>query len=85
MEAKLNRYGHPADHVAALLALIGTLAFAFAWPSANILVCALATGAVVAAGLIVLRRWLNLHASGPATSPYQSGRSSRWNVAVHRK
>lgn len=78
IEAKMNRYGHPADHIAAMLALAGVLTFAFTLPSANLAVYGLATAAVVVAGLIFLRRWLHLPDS--VRHPLKS----RWSVAGHR-
>jgi hypothetical protein len=55
--AGIPRYGHVADHVAAALALVAVLTFAFAWPSANVFLSVLAAVLMVAAlTTITLRR-----------------------------
>lgn len=74
----MSRYGHPADHIAALLALAGVMAFALAVPSENLPVCGLGAAAVVIAGLITLRRWLY------AGSHQHAHRHHPWSVASHR-
>lgn len=77
MEGQMNRYGHPLDFIAAALTLAGVLLFAFALDSRLVLVwCAVATGLVVMAGIIVLSRWLK--------SPAREHTSARRWVAAHR-
>jgi len=57
MEAKMRRYGHPADHAAAGLALASTVTFAFAWPAANVVLGGVAaTGMLGAVAITLIRR-----------------------------
>ena len=55
----MHRYFWPADHPAALLALVATAILAFAWPLENVPACVLAAVMmVVAAGIAI---WAHFH------------------------
>jgi MFS superfamily sulfate permease-like transporter len=55
MESKMHRYFWPADHPAALLALVATAILVFAWPSENVPACVLAAVMMVVAAGIAIR------------------------------
>ena len=55
MESKMYRYFWPADHPAALLALVATSILVFAWPMENVLACVLAAVVMVVAAGITIR------------------------------
>jgi MFS superfamily sulfate permease-like transporter len=55
MESKMHRYFWPADHPAALLALVGTAILFFAWPSENVPASVLAAVMMVVAAGIAIR------------------------------
>jgi hypothetical protein len=55
MESKMQRYFWPADHPAALLALVAIAILVFAWPSENVPACVLAAVMMVVAGGIAIR------------------------------
>ena len=55
MESKMHRYFWPAEHPAALLALVATAILIFAWPSENVPACVLAAVMMVVAGGIAIR------------------------------
>ena len=55
----MHRYFWPADHPAALLALVATAVLVFAWPSENVPACVLAAVMMaVAAGIAI---WAHFH------------------------
>ena len=54
----MHRYFWPADHPAALLALVATALLVFAWPSENVPACVLAVMMAVAAGIAI---WAHFH------------------------
>jgi hypothetical protein len=56
MESKMQRYFWPAEHPAALLALVATAILVFAWPMENVSACVLAAVMIVVAAGITLRR-----------------------------
>lgn len=51
----MDHYFWPADHPAALLALVAIAILAYAWPSENVPACVLAAVMVVVAAGITLR------------------------------
>jgi hypothetical protein len=54
VERKMHHYFWPADHPAAVLALVATAILVFAWPLENVAACVLAVVMmVVAAGITV--------------------------------
>ena len=55
MESKMYRYFWPADHPAALLALVATAILVFAWPSENVPACVFAAVIMVVAAGIAIR------------------------------
>jgi MFS superfamily sulfate permease-like transporter len=55
MESKMRRYFWPADHPAAMLALVATIILVFAWPLENVPACVLATVMMVVAAGITIR------------------------------
>jgi hypothetical protein len=55
MESKMHGYFWPADHPAALLALVAFAILAFAWPLENVAACVLAAVMVVVAAGITIR------------------------------
>ena len=55
MESKMQRYFWPAEHPAALLALVAFATLAFAWPLENVAACVLAAMMVVVAAGITIR------------------------------
>jgi hypothetical protein len=55
MESKMHRYFWPAEHPAALFALVATAILAFAWPLENVPACVLAAVMMVVAGGITIR------------------------------
>ena len=55
MESKMRYYFWPADHPAALLALVAMAILAFAWPLENVPACVLAAGMMVVAAGITIR------------------------------
>jgi asparagine N-glycosylation enzyme membrane subunit Stt3 len=55
MESKMRHDFWPADHPAALLALVATAILAFAWPSENVPACVLAAVMIVVATGIAIR------------------------------
>ena len=55
MESKMHGYFWPADHPAALLALVAFAILAFAWPLENVATCVLAAVMVVVAAGITIR------------------------------
>ena len=55
MESKMRGYFWPADHPAALLALVAFAILAFAWPLENVAACVLAAMMVVVAAGITIR------------------------------
>lgn len=62
MESKMYGYFWPANHPAALLALVAMAILAFAWPLENVPACVLAgVMIVVAAGITIRARF---HSAG---------------------
>jgi hypothetical protein len=55
MESTMDHYFWPADHPAALLALVAVAILAYAWPSENVLACVLAAVMMVVAAGITIR------------------------------
>jgi len=55
MESKMHRYFWPADHPAALLALVAAAILVFAWPSESVPACVLAAVMMVVAAGIAIR------------------------------
>jgi MFS superfamily sulfate permease-like transporter len=55
MESKMHRYFWPAEHPAALLALVATAILVFAWPLENVPACVLAAVMIVVATGITIR------------------------------
>ena len=55
MESKMHHYFWPADHPAALLALVAMAILAFAWPLENVPACVVAGVMIVVAAVITLR------------------------------
>jgi len=53
MESKMHGYFWPADHPAALLALVAFAILAFAWPLENVAACVLAAVMVVGAMRVI--------------------------------
>ena len=51
----MHRYFWPADHPAALLALVATALLVFAWPSENVPACVLAAVMIVVAAVITMQ------------------------------
>jgi MFS superfamily sulfate permease-like transporter len=62
MESKMHHYFWPADHPAALLALVAMAILAFAWPLENVPACVVAGLMIVAAAGITLRA--HFHSAG---------------------
>jgi hypothetical protein len=50
MESKMRHYFWPADHPAAMLAVVATAILVFAWPMENVPACVVAALMIVAAG-----------------------------------
>jgi MFS superfamily sulfate permease-like transporter len=55
MESKMHYDFWPADHPAALLALVATAILAFAWPMENVPACVSAAVMIVVAAGIAIR------------------------------
>jgi hypothetical protein len=55
MESKMHRFFWPADHPAALLALVAFVILAFAWPLENAPACVLAAVMIAVAAGITIR------------------------------
>jgi hypothetical protein len=55
MEGKMYGYFWPADHPAALLALVATAILVFAWPMENVPACVSAAVMIVVAAGITIR------------------------------
>jgi hypothetical protein len=55
MESKMQRYFWPADHPAALLALVALAILVVAWPLQNVPACVLAAVMLVIAAGITIR------------------------------
>jgi MFS superfamily sulfate permease-like transporter len=55
MESKMRQYFWPADHPAALLAVVATAILVFAWPLENVPACVLAAVMMVVAAGITIR------------------------------
>jgi hypothetical protein len=64
MESKMHHYFWPADHPAALLALVAMAILAFAWPSENVPACVVAGLMIVAAAGITLRAHFHFAGAG---------------------
>jgi hypothetical protein len=54
MESKMRHYFWPADHPAAMLAVVATAILVFAWPMENVPACVVAAVMIVAAGGIAI-------------------------------
>lgn len=58
-EADEPKYGHMADHIAAAMALIAVVVFAFAWPSASVVMSGIGAFLMIAAVFVVA--WRRFH------------------------
>ena len=89
MESKCTAIFGPADHPAALLALVAFAILAVAWPLENVPACVLAAVMVVVAAGITIRahfgqhvaRWHDQAAEQPGAA---HGRDQRHNAKPHR-
>jgi hypothetical protein len=54
-ESKMRHYFWPADHPAAMLAVVATAILVFAWPMENVPACVVAAVMIVVAGGIAIR------------------------------
>jgi MFS superfamily sulfate permease-like transporter len=64
MESKMQRYFWPADHPAALLALVAFAILVVAWPLENVPACVLAAVMVVVAAGITIRAHFHSASNG---------------------